>query len=93
MRTEQLVPHSGNSAASSTNFSNAVNIVRLIKQGKTDAETELIRKYQRGLRFLVRNCTDDDELAKEIVQDTFLAVRCKNGDSFSGSSIKDLVSN
>ena len=51
-----------------------VDICRFIREGSADAETRLVRKYERGLTFLVKNHTNDEELAKDVVQETFIVV-------------------
>ncbi len=51
-----------------------VDICRCIRKGNSDAETELIRKYQRGLLCLIKHHTNDQELAKDVVQETFIVV-------------------
>ncbi len=52
----------------------AINIVARIKHGSHQAETELVKRYQRGLRFLVKYRTGDEEFAKEVAQETLLVV-------------------
>lgn len=75
MRTQQSSVNSElNEIATSRNLNNAADIVQCIKEGNSEAESELIRKYQRGLRFMIRNHTNDDELAKDLVQETFIVV-------------------
>lgn len=49
----------------------STELVRRIGQGDRSAEEELVRRYQRGLVYLVRRRTGDSELALDIAQDTF----------------------
>lgn len=49
----------------------AAGLVRRIAGGDPAAETELIERYSRGLRFLLRRRTRDNELAEDLLQDTW----------------------
>lgn len=49
----------------------STELVRRIGEGDRSAEEELVRRYQRGLVYLVRRRTGDSELALDIAQDTF----------------------
>ena len=49
----------------------AADLVRRIAGGDQTAETEMIERYSRGLRFLLRRRTRDDEIAEDLLQDTW----------------------
>lgn len=49
----------------------ATNLVTLIKQGDSAAETEMIERYSRGLRFLLRRKSRDTNLAEDLLQETW----------------------
>lgn len=49
----------------------AAGLVRRIAAGERGAETELIERYSRGLRFLLRRRCRDHELADDLLQDTW----------------------
>lgn len=49
----------------------AADLVRRIAAGDRAAETGLIERYSRGLRFLLRRRTRDRELAEDLLQDTW----------------------
>jgi RNA polymerase sigma-70 factor (ECF subfamily) len=50
----------------------AERIVKGILEGKTAAETELVERYSRGLRFLLMRRSGDEERARDLLQETFL---------------------
>lgn len=72
MRTEVSQSYTGQ--AITRDLSCPANLCRSIRNGNSDAETALVRKYQRGLHYLVRHHTNDDEFAKDVVQETFIVV-------------------
>lgn len=49
-------------------------LVNRIASGETLAEQELVNKYWKSLFFILKKQTDDDELANDISQDTFIIV-------------------
>ena len=49
----------------------SADIVQRIGQGDRRAEEELVRRYQRGLIYLLRRRTRDSQLALDLAQDTF----------------------
>lgn len=56
----------------------ATDLVTRIHQGDTTAEHELIVRYQRGLHFVLRRkCNQDEALAKDLVQETWVVVLSK----------------
>jgi RNA polymerase sigma-70 factor (ECF subfamily) len=50
----------------------AIRIVQGIQDGSRDAETELVQRYSRGLRYLILRKTGDDELADDLLQETLI---------------------
>ena len=49
----------------------STELVKRIGQGDRRAEEELVRRYQRGLIYLLRRRTRDPQLALDLAQDTF----------------------
>jgi RNA polymerase sigma-70 factor, ECF subfamily len=49
----------------------ATNFVHRIGTGDRTAESEMVRRYSRGLRYVLRRRTSDESLAEDLVQDTF----------------------
>jgi len=49
----------------------ASDLVDRIRQGDSQAETELWNRYSRGLLYLLRRRTNDPELAQDLRQETF----------------------
>ncbi len=49
----------------------SAELVRRIGQGERRAEEELVRRYQRGLIYLLTRRTRDPQLALDLAQDTF----------------------
>lgn len=49
----------------------SARLVAAIRNGDSAAETEMIQRYSRGLRYLLRRRIGDDERARDLVQDTF----------------------
>ncbi|GAB2686962.1 RNA polymerase sigma factor [Aliiglaciecola aliphaticivorans] len=49
-------------------------LVDRIASGETRAEQQLVNKYWKSLFFILKKQSDDDELANDIAQDTFLIV-------------------
>jgi RNA polymerase sigma-70 factor (ECF subfamily) len=49
----------------------SAELVRRIGQGDRRAEEELVRRYQRGLIYLLKRRTRDPQLALDLAQDTF----------------------
>ena len=50
----------------------AIRIVRAVRDGSADAETELVQRYSRGLRYLIIKKTGDDVLADDLLQETLI---------------------
>lgn len=50
----------------------AIRIVQGIRDGNGDAETELVQRYSRGLRYLIIKKTGDEELANDLLQETLI---------------------
>jgi RNA polymerase sigma factor (sigma-70 family) len=49
----------------------SVDLAERIRNGDRSAETELVRRYERGLLYLLRRRARDSELALDLCQDTF----------------------
>lgn len=49
-----------------------IELVGRVKAGDTEAESELYRRYHRGLLFFLRRLTRDPELAGDLCQDAFI---------------------
>jgi RNA polymerase sigma-70 factor (ECF subfamily) len=49
----------------------AAHIVRGIRDGDSGAETEMVERYSKGLRYLLMRRIGDDERARDLLQDTF----------------------
>jgi RNA polymerase sigma-70 factor (ECF subfamily) len=50
----------------------AATIVQGIRDGDSDAESRLLERYSKGLRYLLLRRTHDEERARDLLQDTFL---------------------
>lgn len=50
----------------------AAELVARVRAGDSRAEEEIVLRYQRGLRFLLRRRTKDVELADELLQETWI---------------------
>lgn len=48
----------------------SVRIVRAIRNGKSNAEAELVERYSRGLRYLLIRRINDQERARDLLQET-----------------------
>jgi RNA polymerase sigma-70 factor (ECF subfamily) len=60
----------------------ATELTRRVQEGDPRAETELVERYSRGLRFLLRRKTRDPELAEDLLQETWaVALERLRGDS------------
>ncbi|MCK5359240.1 MAG: sigma-70 family RNA polymerase sigma factor [Gammaproteobacteria bacterium] len=62
----------------------AGQLVSRVRNGDHDAETEMVLRYSRGLRFLLRRKTRDSHLAEDFLQETWAIALTKIRD-------KDLV--
>ena len=49
----------------------ATALVKLVKGGDRGAEAEMVERYSRGLRYLLRRKTRDVELAEDFLQETW----------------------
>ena len=52
-------------------------LVSRIRNGDRVAERELVERYSRGLRALLRRYVQDEETAQDLHQDTFIVVICR----------------
>ena len=59
----------------------AANLVALVKQGDRAAETEMVERYSRGLRFLLRRKTRDNNLTEDFLQETWAIALVKIRDN------------
>ena len=59
----------------------AESLVTLVKQGDRAAETEMIERYSRGLRYLLRRKTRDTTLTEDLLQETWAIALVKIRDS------------
>ena len=59
----------------------AANLVTLVKQGDRAAETEMVERYSRGLRFLLRRKTRDNNLTEDFLQETWAIALVKIRDN------------
>ncbi len=50
----------------------AARLVRLVGDGDREAEAEIYRRYERGLRFLLRKLLGDANLAEDLAQEAFI---------------------
>ena len=49
----------------------ATNLVTRVRDGDRAAETEMVERYSRGLRFLLRRKTRDSSLTEDFLQETW----------------------
>lgn len=49
-----------------------IDLVARVRAGDEEAESELYRRYQRGLLFFLRRLTRDPDLAADLCQDAFV---------------------
>jgi len=59
----------------------AENLVTLVKQGDRAAETEMVERYSRGLRYLLRRKTRDTNLTEDFLQETWAIALVKIRDN------------
>lgn len=50
----------------------ASSLVERVHSGESPAESEMIERYSRGLRFLLRRRTRDPDLAEDFLQETWI---------------------
>lgn len=55
----------------------AANLVNRVQNGDRAAETEMIERYSRGLRFLLRRKTRDTNLTEDFLQETWVIALVK----------------
>lgn len=55
----------------------ATALVGRVNNGDPAAETEMIERYSRGLRFLLRRRTRDPDLAEDFLQETWIVALAK----------------
>ena len=49
----------------------AVQLVKQVREGSPSAEADMVQRYSRGLRFLLRRKTRDTEQAEDFLQETW----------------------
>jgi len=59
----------------------ANDLVSRVRNGDSGAETEMIERYSRGLRFLLRRKTRDTHLAEDFLQETWAIALVKIRDN------------
>ena len=59
----------------------AANLVNRVQNGDRAAETEMVERYSRGLRFLLRRKTRDSNLAEDFLQYTWAIALVKIRDN------------
>jgi len=59
----------------------AENLVTRVQNGDRTAETEMVERYSRGLRFLLRRKTRDTTLAEDFLQETWAIALVKIRDN------------
>ena len=71
MATENVIEFKRAEPAFAEEARVATGIVRGISAGEGSAETDLVERYSRGLRYLLIRRTGDEERAKDLLQETF----------------------
>ena len=71
MATENVIEFKRSEPALAEEARIAAAIVRGICAGEDSAETDLVERYSRGLRYLLIRRTGDEERAKDLLQETF----------------------
>ncbi len=59
----------------------AANLVTRVRDGDRAAETEMVERYSRGLRFLLRRKTRDTTLSEDFLQETWAIALVKIRDN------------
>jgi RNA polymerase sigma-70 factor (ECF subfamily) len=59
----------------------AANLVTRVQNGDRAAETEMVERYSRGLRFLLRRKTRDTTLTEDFLQETWVIALVKIRDN------------
>ena len=72
MSDGQVIPLHAKDQRLADEIEAAIRIVEGIRDGNGDAETELVQRYSRGLRYLILKKTGDEELASDLLQETFI---------------------
>lgn len=67
-------PSASGSALARAEPSDAAELTRRIHAGESEAEGELVARYGRGIRFLLRRLTRDPARADDLYQETFRVV-------------------
>jgi len=76
MSDGQVIPVHARDQRLADEIEAAIRIARGVKDGNGEAETELVQRYSRGLRYLIIRKTGDEELAADLLQETLvIAIR------------------
>ena len=71
MATQNVIEFAPSEPAFAEEASIAASIVDGIRAGNANAETDLVERYSRGLRYLLIRRIGDDERARDLLQETF----------------------
>jgi len=69
--TAQVIPISNRDPRLADEARTAARIAQGILDGDTGAETEMVERYSKGLRYLLARRIGDDERARDLLQETF----------------------
>jgi RNA polymerase sigma-70 factor (ECF subfamily) len=73
-----------NEVSKESEYDAAAALVARVRAGDTAAETDIVRRYQRGLRFLLRRRTGSEDLADDLLQETWIVALRKIRDGEVG---------
>jgi len=73
-----------NEASQESEHHAAAALVARARAGDKAAETDIVRRYQRGLRVLLRRRTGQEELAEDLLQETWIVALRKIRDGEVG---------
>lgn len=74
-------------------ITSAGELLTRIEKGDSSAETELVNRYWKGLRFILNRRCNDTQLASDIAQDTFIVViaKARNGEINTPEAIAGFI--
>ena len=81
MARAKVVPFVASESALDEEARTAAQLVRRIRVGDTDAETEMVQRYSRGLTGLLARRVLDVERAHDLLQETFCVAIMKLRDT------------
>lgn len=72
-----------------------MGLIQRIETGDKSAETELVEKYWKSLFFILKKRCNDESLASDIAQDTFIVVinKARNKEISNPESIASFIRN